>query len=128
MPAVDISAYFDFVYCFIESFFGRAKHLIQRFHSKFVRVQGDSFEQIVDLPVLDFDEVLAHCQVEERRCACVIEVVVLEVVPEAGFDDVVVLNEVFPDNLNVEEPVLELEQGWRLILVYGLNCGSLAYT
>ena len=109
MPAVDISAYFDFVYCFIESFFGRAEHLIQRFHSKFVRVQRNSFEQIVDLPVLDFDEVLAHCQVEERRCACVIEVVVLEVVPEAGLDHVVVLNEVLPDDLNVEEPVFELE-------------------
>ena len=128
MPAVDISAYFDFVYCFIESFFGRAKHLIQRFHSKFVRVQRNSFEQVVDLPVLDFDEVLAHCQVEERRCACVIEVVVLEVVPEAGLDHVVVLNEVLPDDLNVEEPVFELEQGWGLILVYGLNCGSLTYT
>ena len=128
MPAVNISAYFDFVYCFIESFFGRAKHLIKRFHSKFVRVQRNSFKQIVDLPVLHFNEVLAHCQVEERRCACVVQVVVLEVVPEAGLNHVVVLYEVFPNDLNVEEPVFELQQGWGLILVYGLNCGSLTYT
>ena len=126
MSAVNISAYFDFVHCFIESFFRRAEHLVQRFNSEFVRVKRDALKEVVDLAVLDFDEVLAHGEVEEGGRACVIEVVVLEVVPEAGFDNVVVLNEVFPHDLYVQEPVFELQECRGLILVYALNSGRLA--
>ena len=128
MSAVNISAYFDFVHCFIESFFRRAEHLVQRFNSELVAAKGDAFEQVVDLAVLDFDKVLAHSEVEEGGRACVIEVVVLKVVPEAGFDNVVVLNEVFPHDLDVQEPVFELQECWGLILVYALNGGRLALT
>ena len=53
------------------------------------------------MAVLDFDEVLTHSEVEQGSCASTIQVVVLEVMPEAGLDDVVVVDEVFPDDLEV---------------------------
>ena len=73
------------------------------------------------------DKVLAYGEIEEGGRACVIEVVVLEVVPEAGFDDVVVLNEVFPDDLDVEEPVFEFEESWGLIQVTLVDYGCLRW-
>ena len=35
--------------------------------------------------------------------------------PEAGLDDVIVLYEVSEDILDVQEPLLELKQRWRLV-------------
>ena len=125
LAAVDVCANLYFVHCLVEHLFRGAKHLVESFDTEFESVQGHSLEQVVDVGASHHHKVLAHHQVEESSSAGVVQIVVLEVVPKAGLDYVVILDEVFEDVLNINQPFSKLLKGGGRVAQVGLRIDTL---
>ena len=125
LATVNVCTNLYFVHCFVEHLFGGAKHLIQSFDTELVGVQGNALEQVVNVGASHHHKVLAHHQIDESSSARVVKIVVLEIVPKAGLDHVVILDEVFEDVLNINQPFSKLHKRGGLVAQVGLSVDTL---